>query len=216
MRNFRDDRRSGGHGFGGRDSQRHDMHETTCSACGRTCEVPFKPKGDKPVYCNDCFRKTKSFSPDRPLGRDKGRHDRRDSRRFDTGERKMYEAVCSECGEPCEVPFKPSEDKPVYCDECFGASKSEHAGPKKADNSAVQFEQLNAKLDKIIKVLELIHPKKQHIIEKSVADAYMKEGEPETAKPEGEDTNPRKKPDAQKPKKASKKPADKKTPKKKK
>jgi len=209
MRNFRDDRRSSGHGFGGRDSGRPSMHETTCSACGKNCEVPFKPKGDKPVYCNECFRKTKGFGSDRPKGGGEGRSDRRDSRRFDTGDRQMYEATCSKCNEPCEVPFKPSGDKPVYCDECFGASKGEHAGPKKADKSAELFEQLNAKLDKIIKVLELIHPKKQHIIEKSVADTYIKEGEPETVKKEEKTAE-------KKQKKAAKKPAAKKAPKKKK
>lgn len=43
--------------FGGdRNRQRSQMHETTCSACGERCEVPFRPTGQKPVYCNDCFR----------------------------------------------------------------------------------------------------------------------------------------------------------------
>ncbi len=31
------------------------MHKATCSDCQKTCEVPFRPSGDKPVYCNDCF-----------------------------------------------------------------------------------------------------------------------------------------------------------------
>jgi len=35
------------------------------------------------------------------------------------GPRKMHKAVCSECGEECEVPFKPTEGKPVYCRDCF-------------------------------------------------------------------------------------------------
>ena len=35
------------------------------------------------------------------------------------GDRKMYKAVCSECGKECEVPFKPTEGKPVYCRECY-------------------------------------------------------------------------------------------------
>lgn len=38
---------------------------------------------------------------------------------FNRGPRKMYKAVCSECGKECEVPFKPTEGKPVYCKECF-------------------------------------------------------------------------------------------------
>jgi CxxC-x17-CxxC domain-containing protein len=31
------------------------MHAATCANCGKACEVPFKPAGDKPVYCKDCF-----------------------------------------------------------------------------------------------------------------------------------------------------------------
>jgi len=33
-----------------------EMHEATCSACGKTCQVPFQPSGEKPVYCSDCFQ----------------------------------------------------------------------------------------------------------------------------------------------------------------
>ena len=37
--------------------------------------------------------------------------------------REMHKAVCSECGEECEVPFKPTEGKPVFCNECFRKKK---------------------------------------------------------------------------------------------
>lgn len=37
--------------------------------------------------------------------------------------RDMHKATCSECGEECEVPFKPTEGKPVYCKECFRKRK---------------------------------------------------------------------------------------------
>ena len=33
------------------------MFPTTCSECGRSTEVPFQPRGDRPVYCSDCYRK---------------------------------------------------------------------------------------------------------------------------------------------------------------
>lgn len=29
---------------------------TTCGKCGKPADVPFKPKGDRPVLCRDCFR----------------------------------------------------------------------------------------------------------------------------------------------------------------
>ena len=35
------------------------------------------------------------------------------------GPRQMHKAVCAECGQECEVPFKPTEGRPVYCKECF-------------------------------------------------------------------------------------------------
>jgi len=30
-----------------------------------------------------------------------------------------YDVVCSDCGKPCSVPFKPDGRRPVYCRECF-------------------------------------------------------------------------------------------------
>lgn len=36
-----------------------EMHEGVCSECGSPCEVPFKPKSDKPVYCQACWKKRK-------------------------------------------------------------------------------------------------------------------------------------------------------------
>lgn len=38
---------------------------------------------------------------------------------FDRGPRVMHKAVCQDCKQDCEVPFKPTEGKPVYCKECY-------------------------------------------------------------------------------------------------
>ena len=46
----------GGGGFGGRP---REMHKATCADCKQECEVPFKPSGDRPVYCKECFSKRK-------------------------------------------------------------------------------------------------------------------------------------------------------------
>jgi len=35
----------------------------------------------------------------------------------------MFKAICADCGKECEVPFKPSGDRPVYCKECFAKRK---------------------------------------------------------------------------------------------
>src|SRR5947209_8888657 len=34
------------------------------------------------------------------------------------GQREMFSATCSSCGKEAQVPFQPSNDKPVYCSEC--------------------------------------------------------------------------------------------------
>ncbi|MEK6917598.1 MAG: CxxC-x17-CxxC domain-containing protein [Nanoarchaeota archaeon] len=39
------------------------------------------------------------------------------------GPREMHKAVCSECKQDCEVPFKPTEGKPVYCKDCYQKHK---------------------------------------------------------------------------------------------
>lgn len=44
---------SGGSRGGG---QRREMHPATCAECGKETQVPFRPSGDRPVYCSDCFR----------------------------------------------------------------------------------------------------------------------------------------------------------------
>ncbi|WP_409967893.1 zinc-ribbon domain containing protein [Bengtsoniella intestinalis] len=35
--------------------QQRQMFEAVCAECGTTCQVPFQPRNDRPVYCSDCF-----------------------------------------------------------------------------------------------------------------------------------------------------------------
>lgn len=51
--------RSNNRPSGGRDDGfgRSQMFEAICANCGKKCEVPFRPNGQKPVYCRDCFGK---------------------------------------------------------------------------------------------------------------------------------------------------------------
>ncbi len=60
---------------------------------------------------------------DRPRRSDGGGFRRDNFRSFNSGPREMHKAVCSECKQECEVPFKPTEGKPVYCKECFAKRK---------------------------------------------------------------------------------------------
>jgi CxxC-x17-CxxC domain-containing protein len=47
---------------GGYSSGEREMHSATCASCGKEAQVPFVPRGDKPVYCSDCFQQQRRSS----------------------------------------------------------------------------------------------------------------------------------------------------------
>jgi len=61
-----DNQQSGGFG-GGKSKQQlgvqKQMFSATCADCHKRCEVPFRPVGDKPVYCKECFNKRRESAP---------------------------------------------------------------------------------------------------------------------------------------------------------
>ena len=116
--------------------------------------------------------------PSRFGRRSSGGYNRRDSGRTSRGfgrpirdsKKEMHEVTCDKCGKSCEVPFKPSGNKPVYCRECyrkedgsgqesrFGSRREsrpryDNSEPKQESNSSAELEQINAKLDKILELL---------------------------------------------------------------
>lgn len=159
--------------FGGRSQ----MHNAICADCGKECQVPFMPTGDKPVYCSDCFSKRKGDMPRRSEGRDFGRPKFRERDR----NRQMYSAVCDKCGKPCQVPFQPTPGKPIYCEQCFGKDRGgDRGGAPKGD----QLSSINAKLDKIINALivaKIIKPFKEANPE--IKKAEVKKPEAKKVKP---------------------------------
>jgi CxxC-x17-CxxC domain-containing protein len=56
-RQARKSERTGGGGSGNRGPRQ--MYPATCAQCGKQTEVPFQPRGDKPVLCRDCYTKSK-------------------------------------------------------------------------------------------------------------------------------------------------------------
>ena len=58
-RQARKTERYGSSGSGYR-SQPRQMFPVKCAQCGKDTEVPFEPRGDKPVYCSDCYRKVRT------------------------------------------------------------------------------------------------------------------------------------------------------------
>ncbi len=191
----------GGDRQGGRQGDRGDrqMHKATCNGCNKSCEVPFKPTGSKPVFCSNCFREQNSD------GRDSGRRDDRrgggdrggdrggyNNRSNDRGgsdrggysnrgtDREMHDAICSDCNSKCQVPFRPSGNKPIQCSNCFGGGrdnnsrdayskdgqgvrtsrKFEDRAPRKSFSGDVkssltekQIEKLNKKVDKVLRIV---------------------------------------------------------------
>jgi len=97
-------------------------------------------------------------------GRSGGRSEfRRGPERFDRSPREMHDVTCDKCGKECQVPFKPSGDKPVLCSDCFGKSEGSsrsfgsrsRSRPSPSGMSSEQLRKIEAKLDKIIKALKI-------------------------------------------------------------
>jgi CxxC-x17-CxxC domain-containing protein len=162
-RGFKRDFRGGSSDRGG-DRPRPELFRATCAECGKSCEVPFRPSGDKPVYCRDCFDKR----GDRDGAERHERSFNRSSSFGDRGDREMFSAVCDSCGKKCEVPFRPSSDKPIYCSDCFadkgGGDRNDRGGhfEKRSEAPAElsvkmqeQLNTINGKLDRLLRAFEL-------------------------------------------------------------
>ena len=59
----------------GGEFHKKELFKATCAECAKSCEIPFRPSGDRPVYCKDCFAKkggaTQSASPRRDFHADR-------------------------------------------------------------------------------------------------------------------------------------------------
>jgi CxxC-x17-CxxC domain-containing protein len=92
----------------------------TCRDCGEDFVFTageqefYAAKGfdNEPTRCKSC-RDTRKAG--RPKGG--GSYDARPRRQ-------MFSVVCDDCGNETEVPFQPSQDRPVYCKECFNRRKT--------------------------------------------------------------------------------------------
>jgi CxxC-x17-CxxC domain-containing protein len=118
----------------------------------------------------------KSFGGNRGGGRSSFGGGNRGGSSFGGGDREMFQTTCSECGKRCEVPFRPTGEKPVYCNDCFGSKRegtfekndrpersfkrdndfapSRDSAPKGNDDLKRQVEMINTKLDALIKMIQ--------------------------------------------------------------
>ncbi len=97
------------HDRGDRDNnfRERSFTKVICSDCNKECEVPFKPSGDRPVYCKECFAKRKdrpqykenydnkpreqTFIPERHFDKQKNRESRKPGKRKQSGFRRRKE-----------------------------------------------------------------------------------------------------------------------------
>ncbi len=87
----------------------------------------------------------------------------------------MTKVTCDDCKKACEVPFRPTAGKPVYCNDCFRgqAGGREERAPRREFNdrparpsftvsneggndTKKQLDLLNSKMDKLISAIEVL------------------------------------------------------------
>ena len=87
---------------------------------------------DRTLTCVECGSEFTFSADDQEFHAGKGYQEPkrcptcRQARRSDRGSRgarEMFDAVCDNCGTPTQVPFMPSQDRPVYCSDCFSKMK---------------------------------------------------------------------------------------------
>ena len=87
-----------------------------CRDCGK--EFTFTT-GEQEFYLSHGLQNEPSRCPE-------CRAARRSERRGGSSQpRKMYAAVCANCGVETTVPFEPREERPVYCKECYAKMREE-------------------------------------------------------------------------------------------
>jgi len=119
----------------------------------------------------------------------------------DRGPVTMHQAICDQCKKPCEVPFRPTNGKPVYCNTCFAGKKGTgnnrggdrfpqknydgYRAPIKSDFGSdtgkgtnyelkKQLEILNTKMDRLIKAVETMAGTKTLAVEEKTKEAVKR------------------------------------------
>ena len=82
---------------------------------------------DETLVCKDCGNEFVFTAGEQQFYAEKGLMNKpqrckscRDAKKGKVrAEREMFETVCARCGKATRVPFIPSDNRPVYCNECF-------------------------------------------------------------------------------------------------
>ena len=82
---------------------------------------------DKTLTCKDCGAPFTFTAGEQEFYQEKGftneplrcQHCRVEHKRQIRANRVMHEGTCSGCGGPATVPFKPTQDRPIFCSDCY-------------------------------------------------------------------------------------------------
>ncbi|MFC1508141.1 CxxC-x17-CxxC domain-containing protein [Candidatus Omnitrophota bacterium] len=96
------------------------------SAMEKKLDILMNQSSRKPFERNYSQQPPRHF--DRSNRHDRGRHN------SGPRERTYTRVVCADCSKECEIPFKPSGDRPVYCKECFSNRKKGNIFSSNRDN----------------------------------------------------------------------------------
>ncbi len=88
---------------------------------------------DKKLVCKDCGADFVFTAGEQEFGAERGFQNEpqrckpcRDARKnAGKAPRELFTTTCAQCGKEAKVPFQPSNDRPVYCSECYAASKQQ-------------------------------------------------------------------------------------------
>lgn len=121
-------------GFNRGGGERREMFKATCAECGRPCEVPFRPSGDRPVYCKDCFA---AMGPQERGNRDDRGPSRGPSQSFQRRDFTSHPSAASRGVGP-RSSFAPTQ----------GSGED-----KRLDDIKIQLATVISKLDKLINII---------------------------------------------------------------
>ncbi|MBR9675427.1 hypothetical protein GOV05_00270 [Candidatus Woesearchaeota archaeon] len=99
--------------------------------------------------------KSNSFFEGKTRGRKEEHSDWKPPRSRSSRDFELTQVTCASCGDKCEVPFKPTSNKPVFCKDCF--SKQDKPSSNKSFNKVSEndLDIINEKLNKIMKALKI-------------------------------------------------------------
>lgn len=110
-----------------------EMFKTVCDTCHKPCEVPFRPNGKKPVFCDACFNKNRDVATSEYI-------QRKDKMVFDGPETKTQST---------RVEYSPS----------VGTAQVSLPDAKFLELKR-EINSVNAKLDKLVDLVSKLSPKK--------------------------------------------------------